>query len=546
MKFSTPVVLAALYAVAIFPVFAQQSAASPAPAAGTYRISGRVVDAHTGVVLARCSVQISDTKERSSTQTVVTSDDGHFSFENLALGKYSLTAARRGYLVQSYEEHDQFSTAIAVGPGLLSERLTFRLMPEAVVSGTITDEAGEPVRDAQVRLFEDQDADGTRTTQPTSAVTTDDRGVYEILNVRPGAYFLAVTARPWYAQHMAGLLNVNAGDDLAPSPLDVAYPTTFYPGVTDQDAATPIPVKGGERLEASLSLAPQQAVRIRVTMPSGAGRGGTSISMSQTIFGQIESIPVQWHGSGEGVMELEGVLPGHYDVTLATYPPGGIGKPNSSHFDTDITSGSTELSEESASGEVTVTGRVSSSSGKLPAGAGILLRAPHSRREQFYSNIDDKGSFSVDAPPGTYEVLGNIPHMYIAQITADGAPLSGRIIQLKAGSSPKLEIVAGSGLGTIDGTAMLGDKPASGVMVLLAPTDPGHNQVLFRRDQSDSDGTFTIPAIIPGRYRLLAIERGWEIEWANPRVLQAFLGQSTPIEIHANDHLKQTVQVQPR
>ena len=81
-------------------------------------------------------------------------------------------------------------------------------------------------------------------------------------------------------------------------------------------------------------------------------------------------------------------------------------------------------------------------------------------------------------------------------------------------------------------------------MVLLAPEDPKNNEILFRRDQSDSDGTFDLANVFPGRYRLLAIENGWELEWANPAVLQAFLAKSVPLEVKSGDHLKQTVEVQ--
>jgi hypothetical protein len=80
-------------------------------------------------------------------------------------------------------------------------------------------------------------------------------------------------------------------------------------------------------------------------------------------------------------------------------------------------------------------------------------------------------------------------------------------------------------------------------MVLLVPDD---NRILFRRDQSDSDGTFTLGNIVPGRYRLLAVERGWELEWANQDVLSAFLKKSIPVEVHANDKLTRTVEVQSR
>jgi hypothetical protein len=78
---------------------------------------------------------------------------------------------------------------------------------------------------------------------------------------------------------------------------------------------------------------------------------------------------------------------------------------------------------------------------------------------------------------------------------------------------------------------------------LLAPEG---NRILFRRDQSDSDGTFSLTNIVPGRYRLLAIEGGWDLEWGNRDVLNAFLKKSIPVEVHANDKLTGTVESQSR
>ena len=531
---------------------------NPAPAiarhsaAPTYRISGKVVDAHTGAALARCSVQIADVKERSESRTVTSGDEGVFSFDGLPAGKYRLVAQRRGYMALAYEQHGEYSTAIAVGPGLASEDLVFKLTAEGVIAGTVTDEAGEPVRAAQVRLFEDEDTSGIRTTQHRQTVMTDDRGMYEIPGLRPGAYFLVVTAHPWYAQRVRQMQPPAEGQDQdnsnTPSQnLDVAYPTTFYPGVTDQDAATPIPIKGGDRLEANITLAAQQAIRLRVKVPSlgepGLPVGSVSVALSQSIFGQVEPLPMQMTGT-QGAMEVEGVLPGHYDVTLSHFVP-GQGEGATKHFSTDIGSGTTELSEDSAMDAISITGKVISSEGKLPASAGISLRSPNSRRQQ-YGALNEAGEFTIEASPGTYEVTGDINGMHIASVKASGAQVAGRMLTVKAGDTPKLEIVAGSGHGEIEGTALRAGKPASAVMVLLAPEEAKNNQILFRRDQSDSDGTFDLANVFPGRYRLLAIEDGWELEWANPAVLNAFLAKSIPMEVKSGDHLKQSVEVQSR
>jgi hypothetical protein len=515
------------------------------PAAATYRISGKVVDAHTAAPLGRCSVQIADVKERSKTLSTISGDDGSFVFEGLPLGKYSLTAVRRGYLEQAYEEHDAFSTAIAVGPGLVSENLLFKLTAEAVITGTITDEAGEPIRGAQVRLFEDQDLFGIRSTRQRSTVISDDRGVYEFPEVRPGAYFLVVTARPWYAQRVRQIQQAEGEQGGGTQPLDVAYPTTFYPGATDQDGATPIPIKGGERVEANLTLTPLPALRLHVNAARGESEPRTSVMLTQSLFGQTESLPVQMTFTPGGSVDLEGILPGHYDVTLSTYGTDGRAKGETKHFETDVSGGATELSEDGGVGEIAVTGKVTVAVGKLPPSAGIVLSTARGR-QQHYGPLNETGEFTVSVPPGSYEVIGNMSEMYIASAKATGASLTGRMLTVKTGDAPKLEIVAGTGHGEVEGTAFLGEKPVSAVMVLLAPEDPGNNQILFRRDQSDSDGTFDIGNIVPGRYRLLAIERGWELEWANPAVLQAFLAKSVPVEVKAGDHLKQRVEVQER
>jgi hypothetical protein len=136
--------------------------------------------------------------------------------------------------------------------------------------------------------------------------------------------------------------------------------------------------------------------------------------------------------------------------------------------------------------------------------------------------------------------------MYLASVTSPDTPVKGRMLEVKPGSSPKLEIVAGNGYGQLEGVAERDGRPVSGVMVLLAPEDAKDNQILFRRDQSDSDGTFLLFNIIPGRYRLLAIDEGWDLDWADPNVLAAYLKKSFMIQIHAHDKLKQKVEVQAR
>ena len=162
---------------------AQQQGSSTASAAQSWHISGKVIDARSGQAVARCVVEIKPLGPRSQSLSFESGDDGRFDFGGIALGKYELSAAKRGYLTQSYQQHDEFSTAIAVGPEQISVDLVFHLMPQAIFYGTVIDEAGEPIRGAQVRLYEDRVRDGIRSTQQRQTVITDDRRQW---NVSPG------------------------------------------------------------------------------------------------------------------------------------------------------------------------------------------------------------------------------------------------------------------------------------------------------------------------------------------------------------------------
>ena len=181
------------------PAAGQQPGSSTTTAAQSSHISGKVVDGRSGQALARCVVEITPTDNHGPSVSFETGDDGRFDFGGVAFGKYELSAAKRGYLTQSYQQHEDFWTAIAVGPDRISDDLLFRLIPQAIFYGTVIDEAGEPVRRAQVHLYEDRERDGIRSTQQRQMVITDDRGMYELANIPQGNYFLSASAQPWYA-----------------------------------------------------------------------------------------------------------------------------------------------------------------------------------------------------------------------------------------------------------------------------------------------------------------------------------------------------------
>ena len=67
--------------------------------------------------------------------------------------------------------------------------------------------------------------------------------------------------------------------------------------------------------------------------------------------------------------------------------------------------------------------------------------------------------------------------------------------------------------------------------MVLVPKYPEANRDLFRRDQSDMDGTFSLRGVIPGSYTVLAIENGWDLDWSQPGVIAAYLKRGRKIEV---------------
>jgi hypothetical protein len=119
---------------------------------------------------------------------------------------------------------------------------------------------------------------------------------------------------------------------------------------------------------------------------------------------------------------------------------------------------------------------------------------------------------------------------YVKSIAAKGAAVYGGTVEIAEGASVQLSVLAAKGVRSkLDGIALKDDKPVAAAMVLLVPQEL-NRKALIRRDQSDSDGTFTLPEIVPGRYTLLAIDDGRELAYQDPDVIKPYLPGGQLIE----------------
>jgi hypothetical protein len=161
---------------------------------------------------------------------------------------------------------------------------------------------------------------------------------------------------------------------------------------------------------------------------------------------------------------------------------------------------------------------------------------------------DEKGQIEFrELTPGTYEVsVANVTDTYLLQMTSTNAKVNGRDITISASSPADLAISLGKGMGEIHGVSLRDGKGVSGTLVLLVPDNPDANTVLFRRDQSDSDGTFALQRIVPGKYSVISIDDGWDLEWSKSQVLKPYLAKAEKIEVAAGGKYDIKVQVQKK
>src|SRR5437016_9523555 len=126
----------------------------------------------------------------------------------------------------------------------------------------------------------------------------------------------------------------------------------------------------------------------------------------------------------------------------------------------------------------------------------------------------------------------------------------GHSLTIAPGSSAKVTLSLIGGMATVEGIAKRDGNGISGAMIVLVPEDPESHRELFRRDQSDQDGTFLLPSVIPGPYTILAIEDGWDLDWAQSAVIASYARHGLKVTIRpgVNGTFKvpEAVQVQAR
>jgi hypothetical protein len=536
-----------------------------------FRIAGRVVSAMDGHPLQRATVRILTTGDSKLLASTIAGEEGDFAFANLKGGTYYvLDGSASGFIGSRYDAHGVFSTAIINGPGLDTESLVLKLTPEAGIYGRVTDEAGDPVRRASITLYRESGETGIPRTTRMRNAQTDDIGAYEILNLPPGKYFLSATATPWYAIHPQALSGV-AGDptkfqylmpgvqggtaqivDSVDPSLDVAYPVTFYPDATDSSSAAPIQLKAGDQTELDMRLAPQTSITLTIPVSNEKAvpfpapgdlaaqqeyaramqHNQTQVQLQRKVFDDLEIGSAGMTYSPTAITFF-GVAPGQYVVQQQdpqTNAPVRSIEVNLSERTTSVDLAGGEIPASVPVVVQTVEGP------KLSPQSVVMLYPIDPKRANFQAALNEEAVATINSAPGDYYVLVLIgaSGMYTIDHTlAGGRPQPGNLVHVSAGKNEPVTVVAITRPtpASLEGFAKSNGTPAPGArVVLLPPHDPSRSWGVWQ-DQTDLDGSFHLKGVPPGRYALIAIQDGWDLEWQREGVFDPYLPRSTEVVI---------------
>jgi hypothetical protein len=324
-----------------------QQPPGPQSASSGGAISGVVVDAETRAPIADAVVSLGGLPAAQMRPAQVTDEKGRFVFTALDARPdgYLISVSADGYLSGRYGATPGQRMVLRDSQWVSNVRID--MFRPASISGRITDEHGDPVVGAYVRVLVQVNIAGAMHLANGPGVTTDDRGAYRLARLSPGKYFVSVPSVIASAQTAAMAPLTATATTGANAPLDPSaeidattrlmlgrypmprptddgrlqvYEPLFYPGVNHVGDAQTIDVTHGEdRSAADIRLRPVPAIRVtgRLQGPPEAVNGFTVRLLAPGIEHLGNGAETATALSGpDGIFVFPSVPPGRYTIDV--------------------------------------------------------------------------------------------------------------------------------------------------------------------------------------------------------------------------------------
>jgi carboxypeptidase family protein len=529
------------------------------------------------------------------TRLAGTDDEGKFRFDALPAGSYTLSATKPGY-VQTFHGSKHPGRGPGVPVALADGQqvsVTLRIVPGAVITGTITDSRGNPAPNVQVAVIA-VSAGGTSNTPVRGS--TDDRGMYRVFGLAPGDYLVSAlppdlgTGVGYGRGQVPNILGVTdaevkwarsqsaTGTAPMPSPgKTVTYAAVFHPGTTDVSAAMPVSVAVGEEREGiGFALQVVPASRIAGTIIDANGQPVTVATVALYPRRRDQVSPADAFVSSGAVtlpravvsatgFSITGVAPGEYTMVARSGSGSRGAQPPPT---TPVLWSVTDLTVDGSDQSDLVLRLMPG----LKLSGTIVFEhtslAPPADMSAIDLSLQASGSSlgtastprATVASNGTFTFSGIAPWIYTITATPPGAAtgarwmlksavLNGRDLadsafEVKPGSD-----VTGLAITFTDRAAEIsgrlvdpGGRPITRYSIVVFPAEralwlPGSRRI--RSARPATDGSFTVAGLPAGAYAIAAAEDVEAADLSDPAFLVQLLASAYKVTLADGEQKKQ-------
>lgn len=526
--------LAAQFLLSPHPSGAQSStAASACPCA----LRGSVVDSVSGQPVSHALVKISP----ALLPAVLTDSAGNFQFENVPAGFVTLEARKPGFLANDGYSSWYAARAISFqfGPG--GPPATVKLIPESVIFGQLTDENGQPLEGIAISVFFRSFHGGRLYQDQHLHAVTDDEGRFRIAGLHRGSYYLF--ARPEQPPAV-----IPARKSAAPS----GYPPVFYPGAGDPATAEPIKVLPGNVVQANFSLKRESFVQLSGTISGFTPQVPVSLTLWDSSGTPVNAEVV--FDSATGAFHTKWIPPGAYTLTaqspLLVSAEGGADSSvvvrsfgyeaihisrnplfarlpinaTSSISDLHLTlqptanipvvlQGLPGIGSENPLSQFLQLSLVSRETGLTASTHFASLAHPESA-----GSSGEMELLFLGVAPGKYELHIELqPNTsYYAESATWGSAdlLRDDLVLDSSGLAPPIDVAVRNDAASLNGSVSAPDPSMSALVVVL-----GNNRSSTKLLSVTAGGTFNVPALAPGTYRVFAVDSSANFDYQDPAFL---------------------------